>query len=359
MESIDSFVPRISDPDRQKDRISVIVAVYNIEPWLKRCVRSICAQTYRNLQILLVDDGSTDGCLQLCDRLAQEDDRIEVIHKPNGGLSDARNAGIRAASGSLITFVDGDDWIEPQMYETLLSAMKQYEAPLAVCRYKQVYRNRTEDLSTGKLLVFEGMEALECFLLEEDAVAIQNAAWNKLYTRELMGELVFPDGKYYEDIVYTTRLLARAPRTVYVDRGLYDYVVEREGSIMGEGIGERIFSDQIPAYQEKDRFLRGLGRDDLADIHRYFYYKRLLLYYRTLSRTERVRRRDYRTRIRKLLKADAGEMDRVYACKGANSNEKKKMELFLGSPAVYLAVMYLNELVILPIKMYRLRRLKG
>lgn len=156
MQKIEHFSFRPIPEQEQTDLISVIVAVYNIEAYLEKCVRSIREQTYRNLQIILVDDGSTDGCPGLCDRLAGEDDRIQVIHKENGGLSDARNAGTGQALGSYIAFVDGDDWIEKDMYEGLLSAARQFDAPLAVCRYRKIYRDRAVDESTGAAVYMEG-----------------------------------------------------------------------------------------------------------------------------------------------------------------------------------------------------------
>lgn len=350
MRKLEKFTPLPIPEEEQTDKISVIVAVYNIEAYLEKCVRSLRNQTYRNLQIILVDDGATDGCPAICDRLAEEDGRIQVIHKKNGGLSDARNAGIAAADGEYIAFVDGDDWIETDMYEKLLSAARQFDTPLAVCRYRKIYRNREVDASTGAAVVFDGQETLESFLMEEDDICIQNAAWNKLYRRELMGELRFPTGKYYEDIVYTTMLLARSPKTVYLDLALYNYVLEREGSIMGEGLGSRIFTDQIPAYEEKEAFLRSIGREDLADVHRYFFYKRLLLYYIALGKSQKDMKEKYRRVIRKRLLTDRGEMDRVYACRAANPKEKKKMEIFLKSPKLYLAVIMVNERFLIPVK---------
>lgn len=176
MRKLEKFTPLPIPEEEQTDKISVIVAVYNIEAYLEKCVRSLRNQTYRNLQIILVDDGATDGCPAICDRLAEEDGRIQVIHKKNGGLSDARNAGIAAADGEYIAFVDGDDWIETDMYEKLLSAARQFDTPLAVCRYRKIYRNREVDASTGAAVVFDGQEALESFLMEEDDICIQNAA---------------------------------------------------------------------------------------------------------------------------------------------------------------------------------------
>ena len=114
--------------------ITVIVPVYNVKDYLQQCVESICGQTYQNLEILLVDDGSTDGSGKICDELAKKDTRIKVIHKPNGGLSDARNAGLDVATGDYIGYVDSDDYIEPDMFEILLTNIEEHQADISCCR---------------------------------------------------------------------------------------------------------------------------------------------------------------------------------------------------------------------------------
>lgn len=330
--------------------LSVIVPIYNVEPWLERCVRSILGQTYGNLEILLVDDGSTDGCSALCDRFGEEDPRVRVIHKKNGGLSDARNAGIDMASGTCLAFVDGDDWIDAGMYEAMMGALAKEGADLCACSYKRIRRDGVLDPSTGKRTVWEGQGMLEAFLLELDEYQIQNSAWNKVYKKELLGELRFPKGKLYEDIVFTTKLLSRVRKGVYLDQAFYNYVVDRDGSIMNLGIKKSIFTDQIPAYEEKEAFLRSIGRDDLADVHRYFFYKRLLIYYRALAASEGPERRKYRAWIRQRLKRDEKDMERVYGCRGASRNEYRKMRIFLHSATLYCLMMELNERLLLPIK---------
>ncbi len=132
-----------------EDLISVIVPVYNVEAYLDRCMHSVLNQTYQNLEILLIDDGSTDGSPALCDAYATRDRRIKVLHKPNGGLSDARNAGLALAQGAYIGYVDSDDWIEPDMYASLHRACVDNHAQLAVCRYFQEYQDRTEAGGNG------------------------------------------------------------------------------------------------------------------------------------------------------------------------------------------------------------------
>lgn len=353
MKVIENYTYKKIEPSRQTILLSVVVAVYNIAEYLPRCVHSIQAQTWSRLDIILVDDGSTDNSGILCDELAAADGRIRVIHKDNGGLSDARNAGTAAAVGEYIAFVDGDDWIQPDMYENMLSCILDFKAPLAVCRYRQIYKDNIVDGSTQRVVLLEEKEALEEFIAENDSIPIRNAAWNKVYSRELMGNLCFPKGRLYEDIVYTTRLLERCQRCIYLDRAEYNYVLEREGSIMGGGIGERIFTDQIPAYQEKEAFLRSIGRHDLAWQHRYFFYKRLLQYYIRCAGSKDPLQKQYCRRIRILIGEGKEDMGRIYSCKGANPNDKKKMMIFLRSPFLYRLVMCLNEKLVLPVKHMR------
>ncbi|MDE6404398.1 MAG: glycosyltransferase, partial [Lachnospiraceae bacterium] len=224
MEILQQYRPPELHIEEQTELISVIVAAYNIEAYIERGVRSICEQTYRNLEIIVVDDGSVDATGQILDELAEGDARVQVIHQENGGLAHARNTGIARARGSYIGFVDGDDWIDPDMYEKLFSALKDQQADLAVCRYRQISRTRTLDGSVDRAVLFEGQEALTAYVEEREEFAIQNAAWNKLYRKELLVGNPFPEGRWYEDIVFATEALARAGRCIYLDIALYNYI---------------------------------------------------------------------------------------------------------------------------------------
>ena len=340
--------------EQQTEMISVIVTAYNIEAYLERSVHSICQQTYQNLEIILVDDGSTDKSGELCDRMAKEDERIRVIHKKNGGPAEARNEGMSIATGSFIGFVDGDDYIDTDMYEKMLSAMLKEQADIAICRYRRVYHDGMQDDSVDRVILWEGQEALQYYLEERDEYDIQNAAWNKLYRRRVLENLCFPVGKWYEDIMFATKALSNADRCVYLDSACYNYIIDREGSIMNAQVNPRTFTDHIPAYWEKTRFLQELGRQDLADINTYFFYKRLLLFYNQLKKEPLPNREEHLRKITEVIKESVPKereaYERIYQCKAANPNEKKKMDLFLKSPKLYWVVMCINEAVILPIK---------
>lgn len=349
MKVLEHYHPLIST-EEQTELISVIVTAYNIEEYIERGVNSVRNQTYRNLEIILVDDGSTDGTGAVCDRLAAEDARIQVIHKVNGGAGDARNVGIADARGAYIGFVDGDDWIDSDMYAKLFGALKEQGADAAVCRYRRVYKTNTVDQSGDGAVLFEGQEALQYYVQETPAYDIQNAAWNKLYKKEVVAGILFPVGKWYEDIMFTTRALGRVTRCIYLDSACYNYIIDREGSIMNAQINSRTFTDQIPAYYEKTAFLKEIGRPDLADIHDYFFYKRLLQFYHQLQDSDIAERDAYQDKITQIIRNDREHYARAFGCAVADPRDRRKMNLFLKSPARYIRRVRLEQQVINPLK---------
>ena len=180
--------------------ISVIVPVYKVEEYLDECVQSLINQTYTNLEIILVDDGSPDGCPQMCDDWAMRDARIKVIHKKNGGLSDARNAGLDICTGDYVAFVDSDDWIKPEMYRYMYDAIKREKADICACNIISCYPNREVSWG-GKAYTVGDSETMLDRLYSDSAFPV--CAWNKLYRRELWQEFRFPVGKICED-AFTT-----------------------------------------------------------------------------------------------------------------------------------------------------------
>ena len=203
--------------------ISVIVPVYNVEPWLRQCLDSIVGQTYGDLEILLVDDGSTDRCGAVCGEYARADARIRVFHTENRGLSAARNLGLREAKGELIGFVDADDWIEPEMYAVLLAAMEETGADVSICRN---WNETAFSAEEGKSEVWFGEEALAALLYGK----INNAAWNKLYRKHLFRVVFFPEGTNYEDVFVMHRIVEQAKCVTMVPFAGYHYR-QRPGSI--------------------------------------------------------------------------------------------------------------------------------
>lgn len=226
---------------KQNPCISVIVPVYNVAPYLSRCVDSILAQTWKTLEIILVDDGSRDDSGRICDEYAKKDGRIQVIHKENGGLSSARNAGLDVATGAYVGFVDSDDWIEPDTYETMLRLMQTYDAQMSCAgRYDVAEETLTKSvgLCPEKEACISGEElAGKIFLWDH----CDSSACDKLYCRELFEGIRYPEGRVCEDVPVTYRVALKAKRVVMCDKPLYNYF-HRCGSIsLGAAITEKTF----------------------------------------------------------------------------------------------------------------------
>lgn len=215
-----------------KELISVIVPIYNVEKYLRKCVDSIINQTYKNLEIILVDDGSPDNCPKICDEYAKQDSRIKVIHKENGGLSDARNAGMNIATGEYISFIDSDDWIKSEMIEDM---------------YNRMIEDNSDLVSSGVLWVDEnGVEirnatvSENCVLNTEQAMTelindgkLKQHVWNKLYKADLIKNIPFDKGKYHEDVFWSYKVIGEAER-ISIEKNSYYFYVQRSESIMGE-----------------------------------------------------------------------------------------------------------------------------
>lgn len=213
--------------------ISIIVPVYKVEPYLDRCVESIVNQTYRNLEIILVDDGSPDNCPAICDTWAAKDSRIKVVHKENGGLSDARNAGMAIAAGELLGFVDGDDWINLNMYQLLYENMAEHNSDISACGAEMVW----EDGSPSRMLTKDGCVVLNTAEAMESVIRetwLKQPVWYKLYKTELVRNIPFAVGKYHEDVFWSYQAVGRAKKVSVFDTPCYFYT-QRGESIMGEG----------------------------------------------------------------------------------------------------------------------------
>lgn len=330
----------------REDLISVIVPVYNMEQYLERCVNSIVDQTYRNLEIILVDDGSTDRSPRMCDEYAQKDGRIKVVHKVNGGLSDARNAGLQAATGTYIGYVDSDDWIEPQMYQRMYETCIEHQAQVAVCRYAKIYRDHVDREGNGQVAVFDREGILKIYLTDQPEYVVYNSVWSKLFAREVVEGVLFPVGKNSEDIMYTTKAFCKLEKAVYIDECLYDYVLDREGSIMNVNRTQRMFQDEIPFWREHITCIREMVSKDMGDMAAYYFYRRLLSYYMELAVGEETR--TAAKRIAGIMRDERAEIRRVYTNAFEGKGDVIRMQLFLVSPRLYRSVNQIYERIVLP-----------
>ena len=208
--------------------LSVIVPVYNLRDYLDRCVSSILGQSWRSLELLLIDDGSSDGSGAMCDAWEQRDNRVRALHQSNQGQAAARNVGLDAATGEWITFVDGDDWINPDMLETLTLLASRNHADIAACAFNYVFADRTgASGSTGLISVLTRDEALER-IYEQREVRFETCA--KVYRRSAIEGNRFPEGMLYEDLRFMRLALMNAKRYVYIDRPEYQYLQKRPGN---------------------------------------------------------------------------------------------------------------------------------
>lgn len=250
--------------------ISVIIPIYNVELYVRRAINSVRMQTYTNIEIILVDDGSTDSCGQICDEYEKADTRVRVIHKQNGGLSDARNAGIEVAKGSYFAFLDSDDFYAPIFLEVLYETLLKTEADISVCAFEMeedakavleaFFEAEKERYCRGdvKLNVYDTREAL---LMQYETVCEQATdfivAWNKLYKASLFEKIRYPKGRIHEDEATTYKLFDLAGKVAYIDLRLYGYFT------MPQSITRKRFTKKrlhwIDALDERIAYFRDKG----------------------------------------------------------------------------------------------------
>ena len=214
--------------------ISIIVPVYKTEKQLRRCIDSILAQTFKEFELILIDDGSPDGCPAICDEYAEKDNRISVIHKENEGLAEVRNVGVRAAKGQYIGFVDSDDYIEPDMYERLYTELKENGADLAICSFNKVTCENGKEtkypVTFNVKEKFCDSDSLTRLLLSSQS-ALAAIAWNKLYNKSLFDGVRYPKGKIHEDEAAAHIIAYNTKKAVIIPDHLYNYTVNTESII--------------------------------------------------------------------------------------------------------------------------------
>lgn len=261
--------------------VSVIIPVYKVEPYLRQCMDSVLAQTYTNLEVILVDDGSPDGCPAICDEYAKNDARVRVIHKENGGLSDARNAGIRAATGEWICFVDSDDIVQVQFIEFLLSSAMENSCDIAICNYRRFSDEKkvkpNVKMHSPLSNVINPEEAFKRQYKGE--VARYVVAWNKIYRRKIFTSgIYYPKGKLHEDDFTTYKCFLKAKRIVVISPALIFYRIRKDS--ITSTFSEKRINDFITAHVESLHLIRKYNDDNfLAEA----LYTLFISYFRLLN----------------------------------------------------------------------------
>lgn len=246
-------------------KISIIVPVYNVEKYLENSIESILNQTFKDFELILVDDGSTDNSGKICDIYEKKDSRIKVIHKNNGGLSSARNAGLDIACGKYVGFIDSDDSIHPRMYEILYDLIKKYESDISCCNYKKIYdifKDEYENVNSLEVIEISNIEAIKNLYDKEIGVKLVIAC-NKLYRKNLFDKIRYKVGRLHEDEFMAHRILYNSKKITYVDNELY-YYLQREGSIMSKKSYKRKV-DTLLSKSDRMRFCNKVGLTSMSD----------------------------------------------------------------------------------------------
>lgn len=254
------------------EKISVVVPVYNVEKYLAECIESIMFQSYKNLEIIIVNDGSTDHSLDICKKYKEQDERIILINKKNGGLSSARNLGLKYATGEYVGFVDSDDLIDKDMYQILYDLIQSSDSDIVCCDYigcDEDSNIETGISDSGEIFQYTNYEAVS-YLLYDDYYKC--FAWNKLYKKNLFEDINYPEGKWYEDISTTYKLMIKSSKITYVRKRLYVYR-ERSNSITNAQFDKRTY-DLLDAINEVEKDI-----SKLPDLYRNDMRVGCLLYY--------------------------------------------------------------------------------
>jgi len=298
----------------EKDLISVIVPVYKVEKYLEKCIESIIKQTYTNLQIILVDDGSPDNCGKICDEYAKKDSRIEVIHKINGGLSDARNVGINRANGRYIGFVDSDDYIKEDMYEKLINLIKEYDADISICNLydvidgKEYVRNKDNGIHE-----YSRIDILKEILLDKN---IQSYAWNKLYKKELFDEIKYPIRKKYEDIGTTFYLFEKCNKIVVTSEPEY-YYLKRADSLVNN-VTESTILDYTEIIIQRYLYIKQ-NIKELRKYNNYYLAKTLITAHNDIENLENIsegmqqRYKKLYELVLEIIKSNSKDIDELFS----------------------------------------------
>ena len=233
--------------------ISIIIPVYKVEKYLRQCLDSVVNQTYRKLEIILVDDGSPDSCGMICDEYAQKDTRFKVLHKENGGLSDARNAGLDIFQGDYLMFIDSDDWVDPDFCEKALSYALKYNVSCVAFGVKNIVDGKCAFYTTTDIVKkMSSEEILKHALMEAFPLEF---VWNKIFSRNIIKQIRFPKGYLFEDMAFTYQLLHRAKDVLIIPDCIYNYRCSRPGQITETSLSPKAITDRYVLQKNRIPFL--------------------------------------------------------------------------------------------------------
>jgi len=315
--------------------ISIIVPVYNVEEYLQRCIDSILNQSFKNFELILVNDGSTDNSLKICKEYLLNDPRVKIINKENGGLSSARNAGINIAKGRYIGFVDSDDWINKEMYKILYELCEKNNSDIAECRYTVTTGNEMNlDNSSNLITILNNEEAIKSLYTNTSYGSV--VSWNKLYRCELFKDIKFPEGKLNEDQFTTYKLYYKSNKIVLIDKVLYYYFQSTKSIMRSEFTLKKL--DAIEAIESSHKFFEENNLYDLVLWNDTLYSFVLIKYFIILLRNEQFDNK-YRNSI---LEKFRGRFWLFIKNEHISIREKLLLMLFYVSPKLYI---FINKII--------------
>ncbi len=234
--------------------VSIILPVYKVEKYLEKCIETLIRQTYKNIEIILIDDGSPDKCGVICDEYSKKDERVKVVHNLNKGVSNARNTGLKMAKGRYICFVDPDDYVAEDYIEYLYKILLENNADISCCNFEYVYENAQENIETLKekenIKIYNTIDGLEDLLYQKN---IDTSSWGKLFKREAFSNILFPEGKIYEDFGTIYKVIMKLNVIVYSNQKKY-YYLQRKESTIGRAFKEKDF-DMLELSKEMERYI--------------------------------------------------------------------------------------------------------
>lgn len=317
----------------EKDLISIIIPVYNVEKYLDKCVKSILQQTYINLEVILVDDGSTDNSGVLCDSLAKDDNRIRVLHKSNGGLSDARNAGMRISSGRYVAFIDSDDYVDTHYIEILYKNAVETDSDISISNYEKFYEGETpeniDDNKNNHRIVMDRNQSLEA-LFEDEYKYQFTMAWGKIFAAKVLEGFEFPVGRNYEDSATAHVLISKARSVVYTNRKQYFYLTRKTSITKSDKF---LKDDVIVAMRDRVEWFANNGYLELEKKAKVQYVLTMMGVYARLTNS---------IEAKKMKKSLYKEVRKTVSCDRDMSYSSKKtffqIKLFLLLPSLYSAI---------------------
>lgn len=319
--------------------ISIIVPIYKVEKQLERCIKSILNQTFTNFELILVDDGSPDNCGNICNQYKRQDKRVKVIHKENGGLSDARNAGLNIATGKYIGFVDSDDIIHSEMYERMYNCITKYNADIVQCKFKKFKSiediNKLSNINNINIEYYTSKEAIMDMI---DNNKINVNTWNKLYKRELFENERFPKGKIHEDEFLTYKLMYESNKIAYINEELYYYYQNDNGIMNGSNLIKRL--DRIEALEERSNFFLKNGDKDLYNKSNAALFFALNKLYFIFKRNKQLRKEEQYINLLKdkIIKTAYILSDNIYL-----SKRNRKIVNLINKNKIFINIYYIQN----------------